>query len=353
MSSTSVPVPDAEHWRVAVERLLAVGALASGAWELDPRTVIDDDARLHEFDSAVVEYRCATDDVLSSRAGPGQQSMALLGGLEVVDALLSISEPAQHAEVRSGAVGVDLFAWNAALAVHVEEMTGRSWASVAVPATLDTKLSALERTGAEELAALARNDTVWLSLMRFGSGDDVFGGMVVERAFEAVAGALEPFQQRVMTLLQWIIERLRGLMPDDFRQLLDAKLVWVKEALQRQAPERVGEVIGQLLGRDRAELAWRTALESGRSPTTAGPVLDAAVAEHLVLIEHIGNGHRSVQSIAERLTGWVAPGVPQVKIVVGATAMIQLALVMFQVFESFEHVEKLARGGPRLSLVGD
>lgn len=339
-----VPEDAAEQWRASVSDLMTVGMQAGRANRADFGTLAADDSTLMELDAAIENYKVETNKLLAmgqERSGR-PQPMALLGGLQAADALLLASDESDFGGLWADADQSNLAAWNAMLDEYVRAMTGPTPPPGIIPEELDSKLDVLEKSGADELIALAQSKAVWGALAGFGSGIVTFGGTVAKQAFEAVSGALNLFRRRVLGLLQWLVERLRELMPDAFKDLVDQHLAWLKETVSEKMPSRIAEVLGQALGREDTEAAWRDAAADGRDLAEMKEQLDDTVAGHLLRIGYVGSGRKRVDSIAGMLTAWVSVTVPQVQIVVGAAALTIFAFVLYQVYDGFNDVERLA-----------
>lgn len=339
-----VPEEAVGHWRAAVDRLLAVGTQAGRAAGADFGTLGEEDPLMQALDDAIAGYKHETEQLLCMDGADASspQSMALLGGFQAVEVLLRSSEEPSHPAVWADDGHLHLDAWIATLDDYVWAMTGRAATPEIQPVDLDATLDELAEAGAEELISLAQSRAMWDTLTEFGSGIVAFGGVVAAQAFEAVAGAVNAYRRRVLELLQWIVKRLRQLMPEDFRLLVDERLAWLKETVSGQDPARIAEVLGQVLGRSQAQEAWGDAESDGRDLTQEERLLAETVAGHLGRIGFIGSGRKKMESIAGMLTAWVSLAVPQVQIVTGAAALTVFAFILSQVHDGFDDIKRLA-----------
>jgi len=338
-SSTYVPRDVAESWKAASEHLLSLGRAAALLSDEDFGTKAAEGLGTPEqLDQAIDAFKDQTEMVLSSTGGTSRL-LSLVGGIGLVHEMLAAS---MTGDVKGMPVAKDHTTENASPTPDewVIAMASPSPATP-LPDELDKKLDALQGAGADELIALAGSQTMWAALAGFAGGIEAVGGAATRAAFEFVAGAVGWFRKKFVDLLQWILERFMELVPEPLRAIVDEQLDKIREVVAAKIPAAVAELIGYLLDRQSCETAWRKAQEAEKDLTAAKANLDQTVADELTRIGYVATGREKIDAIAAQITVWIGLAAPQVKIVVGAAALVVVVFVLYQVDEGFDQVKAL------------
>lgn len=328
-------------WRRAGDELLeAAAAVRRADVGADAFVALGVSEETKAFESRLAAFEWKTDAVLGSFGGAQADtvSLGLSGGVAMVDDLLSLAEP-ERLTRRAGPVAQHS-SWDSVITNY---QRGIRTEEAALPSELVGKLDALQESGADEMVALAKSD-VLLGALTVGVGGLVsLGGHAVSNAAKVVASSLSWLKEKAIELLAWLVERLRSALPTHFQETFDEYVEAVKEKISERARDVLARLLGQMLGRKECEQAWREAQERGRDLAVATAELDEAIADELQWIARIGHARTRIDSIAGRIVPWLDGLVPQVKILIGAAALIVVGTVAYQVDEGFDQAAALVR----------
>lgn len=328
-------------WRRSGDELLAAAAAVRRAdMGADAFVALGVSTETRAFDSAVADFEWKTDAVLGEfgEASADTISLALSGGIAMVDDLLGIAEPEIRARFNGG--GGQRSSWDAVL---VSYQRGSRMDAHPLPTELVGKLDVLQEAAADELVALAGSDVLLGALTTGVAGLVSVAGNVVSNAAKAVSSGLSWLKEKAIKLLAWLVERLRTAMPAQFQETFDEYVEAIKEKIGERAKDVLARLLGQVLGRKECERAWQGALEKGHDLSAATAELDETVADELAWIGRIGEARARVDSVAGKIVPWLGGLVPQVQLLVGAAALIVVGAVAYQVDAGFDQIGDLVR----------
>lgn len=361
-------LPDVvQSWRSSAEALLEVAESAAPMTDQeftrsftpgeDPEAVIA--AKVEDFleKSSATLRTLKTEKVrtLGAGQGPAAGTMeTLLFDLEVAEAILAASEaPGDGAAGPATARGntrnfKDTRARLNALEASVlgtERGTSRLRAAAADGSQPGATLDGIQNAGADELWALGQDATVVGALGAGVKSLANLGGKNVKDAFEklkkALSGGLNWLKRASVRILEWVIARLRKLVPESARARFDELVEAARDKLKDGVKAQFSALLGSLLGRKDVESAWAAATDTA----DAEAKLESVTAGHLERIGYISTARTFAENfgtaIPKALVG--APG--PVQVAVGALVVAVIVFVGYQVFDGFNDVEALVRPG--------
>lgn len=269
----------------------------------------------------------------------------LLGDLEVANALFTASQEPDEVFIEMGSDGgpVTFDAARVNVAILADAATGVVDAPPRpLPAALTDKFDELQRTGGDEIIALVQSPTVQSVTLGGLDGIAAIAGPKVKRAFQVVRGALPWLQKQAVRLTEWVLNRLRSLVPEDFRDKFDELVEQLKEKLGDGIRELVGDVLGRWLGRLAATEAWQS-LTPERSAELE-PQIDDTLKGHLARIGYVKIARENVDKLSIVTAPLAAANlVPHVRIVLSVAVFGVFGFIVFQIHDGFHDLKALAR----------
>lgn len=344
MSGNVVDSPLAERWGASIDQLVDVGRAVGREADADFGTLGADELGIAQFEEAIESYKSETDRVLASpgAADATGQPLVLLGGLDALELVLQSAEALEFGVLSADEEEKNLAVWNARLDAYVAALSQGTALSPELRTSLKANLDALQKAGADELLALAGSDVAWASLLAMGGGLVAVGGAVVKNAVSTVSENLGRFRRVALDLFQWIVQRLRQLLPESFREWFDEQLDSLKEKVSSKILSQIADTLAGY-GRIEAEKEWDSAAGEGRDLSRAKDQLGNTSGARISMIGYISTGREKVDSIAGMLTTAVGVAAPQVGIIVGSAVIVIFAFVVFQTAAGFGDVGNLAK----------
>lgn len=344
MGDTGNVAASTESWRLGAESVIAFAEIAAPAeeGEFGPFSAEGIDDPIAELDARIDRLLTAADIAVDAAGELGGIDI-LLGNLEVTNVLLTASqEPSVFSEMGVDGASVSFDEARVQVAVlknsadGVIEPTPRN-----LPASVEGKLDELQDAGGTELVELATSPTVHAAVLGGVKGIAVVAADKVKKAFDAVESALSWLKKAAVRVVEWVVNKLRKMLPDGFQSKFDELVETVKDKLVDGAPGIVGDLLGKLLGRRGAEEAWK-ALSADRV-LELEPSLDETTMTHLTRIGFITRGREAVDKFDIVVTALRGTNVfPQVQIAALALVAAVFGFVGFQVFDGFRDLERLA-----------
>ncbi|MBT2551267.1 hypothetical protein [Arthrobacter sp. ISL-65] len=334
-----------ESWRLGAESVIGFAEMAAPVdeGEFAPFSAGGIDDSVGELEARIDRLLTAA-DVSVDAAGELGGIDILLGNLEVANVLLTASqEPSSvfsEMGVDGGSVSFDEARVHVAVlkssADGVVEPTPRE-----LPDSVRGKFDELQVAGGTELVELAKSPTVHAVVVGGAKGIAVVAAGKVKEAFHAVESALSWLKKAAVRVIEWVVTKLRKMLPDRFQSKFDELVETVKDKLVDGAPGTVGTLLGALLGRRGAEKAWG-ALSADRL-LELEPSLDKTTMNQLTRIGFITRGRKAVDKFDIVVSALADTNViPQVKIAALALVAAVIGFVGFQVWDGFHDLERLA-----------
>lgn len=344
MTGSVVDGPLADGWRASIDQLVDVGRAVGREADSDFGTLGAGESGIARFDEAIEAYKSETDRVVAAQVAVDAtgQPIALLMGLDALEIVLQSAEAPEFGVLSADEEQVSLAVFNARLDAYMEALTRGPALSSELRDSLKANLDALQKAGADELLALAGSDVAWASLLALGGGLVAVGGAVVKNAVSTVSEKLGRFRQMALDLFQWIVQRLRQLLPESFREWFDEQLDSLKEKVSSKVLSQIANTLAGY-GRNDAEKEWDKASKMGRDLSRAQDRLDETSGAHISMIGYVSTGREKVDSIAGMLTTAVGVAAPQVGIIVGSAVVVIFAFVVFQTVAGFGDVGNLPK----------
>ena len=335
-----------ESWRARAESLISFAELTAPAPEDDfslfsAARIEDPEAELEARVSALLEE---SDNAVPDDAGASGLPL-LLGDLEVASVLLTASQEPDLMDAAMGLEGgaVRFDEARVRLAILTDAANGVvETPARQLPESVGGKFDELQNAGGSEIVELAKSPTVQAAAIGGVKALVVVTGPQVAQSFEAVKRAVSWIRRQAVRIIQWVIEKLRSLVPEAFRERFDDLVEKTKEKLVDGIPGLVGDVLGALLGRPAATDAWRSITDERSAELE--PRLDDTVKGQLTRIGYITTARTTVDRfsiVAESISA--VDVVPHVRIAVFAVVGGVLGFVGYQVFDGFRRLEELAR----------
>ncbi|WP_436498705.1 hypothetical protein [Actinokineospora sp. HUAS TT18] len=326
VARATVPLPANDLTGLSVE---ASTVAATAEEEVADRV----DALLASSDAVCAEIVAET--------GTADVLPVLLAGLEVGNALLVASQDTEVVFSTLGAEDASLAGTRAALDEYENAILGNAAAEVALPEELTDKLEKLEMVGAEELVALGREAAMQTALGNMVAGIASVAGPVVKDAFDWVKERVNFVRRAAVRVMEWVVAKFRGLVPENFRDKFDQALDKITEAISKGIEKGVGDILGKVLGRREAEDAWRVGLSDGKDLAAAKAALPDVISGHIKRVGYVSTGRKAVSGAAAVVQKVLAIGTSQVQIALGALALALIAFVGWQVWDGFNDIEAL------------
>ncbi len=192
-------------------------------------------------------------------AQAGAPLPVLISAMELSGVLLAASQNADDAYRTYGiddSGGMSLAGPNAVLDEMQRAVTGAvPVVAVTLPDELTAKLDALQKAGGEELVKLGQDAVLLGALDGAVGGIATIGGAAVQAAFDRIRHGINVVRRAAAKILVWIVDHVRALVPEKFRDDFDDKLKEITNKIKNGMPSLVGDVLGRLLGRPPAEAA--------------------------------------------------------------------------------------------------
>ncbi|TFC83302.1 hypothetical protein E3T23_02735 [Cryobacterium cheniae] len=346
MENTDNVVAATESWRLSAENVIAFAEIAApvGEGEFAPFSAEGIDDPDGELD-ARIDRLLSEADIAVDAAGDRGGIDILLGNLEVTSVLLTASqEPSvvfTEMGVDDGSISFDEARVQVAVlkgaADGVIEPTPRK-----LPDSVHGKFDELQNAGGTELVELAKSPTVHAAVVGGWRGIAAVVAEKANEAFEAVKSALSWLKRAAVRIVEWVVNKLRKMMPHSFQTKFDKLVETIPDKLADGAPGIVGELLGALLGRPGVVDAWGAL--SADQVVELESRLDETTKSQLTRIGFITKGRKTVDKfsiVVAVLDGTVVA--PQVKIAALALIVAVVGFVGFQVWDGFHDLERLAR----------
>lgn len=359
--SPAVGESSATEWRASANAVLRIAQVAAPASEGDFEGMSFDPSGgeagpevglpgPEAVQASVDEFLRRSDTVIEQLQGDspkaGRPLPVLISAMEVCSVLLAASQDPEDAY---RTLGVDesgvasLAGPNAVLDEMQGAITGGAPpAPVKLPDELTAKLDALQQAGGKELVALGTDALLLNALEGAASGIAAVGGEAVQKAFKEIGKGLHAIRRAAAKILGWIVDHVRNLVPEQFRDQFDEKLKSLTDKIKDGVPGLVGQVLGHLLGRPPAEEAWRAAIEQRHDMTEPKKSLETVIAGQLQRIGWVSSARTAAATAVGIIKTFLAAAGPAVQIGVGAVAVVIVLFVCFEEWDGFNDIERLA-----------
>lgn len=354
----------AERWRAAADQLIAT---AERAGPLEPDVfgdaLFEEDASAEALLREQVRTLLATSDEIVNAAGDfaetdedarARAAAVLFGNLEVSGALLTTTDAP---DVVFGELGLEpsdtlqLIEARTTVAEFESVIVGTpgvAGAQVTLPTSLTEKLEDLETKGADEAIALSKASATAVAGSALVSGlNGVLRGSAAA-AFNALQDALggirNMIKRGVVRIANWIVDRIRKLLPAPFQSKLDVAIDAVKDKVAAGVPRVVGDAVGAVLGRGECEDAWREAVGAGRDLSKAESALATATDPHVKRLGWVTKARGHVEKFDGKIMQTVVATLPPpAQLAFFALVAAVFAFAFLQVWDGFNDVEALVR----------
>lgn len=277
---------------------------------------------------------------LSTSDGRFQAGSFLMGTLALGDSLQA-ADPAPDdtmEPIDARLIQVDTFANARMLVSHTS-------AVLTTPDALETNLEQIETCGANES---------WKLLS--GAAGKLAGGALVSGLEGILSGAAaaafselkklvtrwwEVLKKAALRIMEWVIEKVKKLLPDALGDKVDKLVEQMQEWLTNSAGAAATDAYGRLLGRGDTEAAWEKARASGKDLTEAESNLAGIVEAHTGRIGWVTKGRTLVERYDSIVAGVVGAAPDLVKVGFAALVAACLGFVAIQVSDGFNDIEAL------------
>lgn len=304
------------------------------------------DAYLGHSDS-VLDQIAATSKAGQPSSVLEESIPVLLAGIELSQALMAASQDRDES-VRTLGVSDDdgpvrLSGSRAVLDEFGAAALGQAPAVIELPKELVAKFEALEDAGGKEVWEIGKDATL-LAALKYGVDKAVSKGSEdVQKAFEAAKKALHWLKDAAVRIVEWVVNKMRNLLPEQFRKTFDDKVKDIKDKISEGAEDLLGDVLGKIWGRDSAEEAWGTALQTKVDLTDAESRLPTVISGQITRIGYVSRTRKGVKTVSSILTS-IAAGLGlglDIQIILAALALVLVGVVCAQLWDGFNDIEDL------------
>lgn len=305
------------------------------------------------FNSQVEEFIDSSEAVIHSvmleaptrEDGASRAVAVLIGNMEVAQVLMVAGDEPDAAVASFGVTEtsmMDLAASRSVLDELRATLFGEPPPGTPLPTALGEGLEKLEVAGAKEMGELLQD-----ALMRAALGGAVSGLEVLDRsgtlkkAFDGVRKHLHAIREAAVRLTQWALERLYRLVPEKFRKQFDEKLEDLKKGLLDEVGDVLTNTVGFVFGRRDVEFAWQKAIDDGVDMTNLLPRVGSIIDAHTHRIGQISRLRTAATTVAALITAVAAAAAAHVQVIIGALALLVLAVVGYQMWDGFNDVQSL------------
>lgn len=350
MAVSSIATAATDSWRNSVEKVLEFAEAAAPQPESEYNTLSFDEGGNTEavLDARVEQMLADTGAAVDEYEDPSAMIALLLGNLEVSQVLLSASQEPDDVFAELGLQGGALVRYEEAriqIGALQDAALGRpEIVPTPLPASLTEKLDELQKLGADELVGIATSTIVWAAVQGVANASAGLAEQYLAPLAEIVKQALSWLKRAAVRVIEWVINKLRDLLPDGWSDKLDELFDEVKGKLNGAASGVVGLVLANTLGRNSTETAWGN-LTPERS-TQLEPELDESTKDHLVRIGYVTTARTAADKFEVIIVPALAAAVnvlPALNAVIAALIISVLGFVGYQVFDGYRDIREIAQ----------
>jgi hypothetical protein len=216
----------------------------------------------------------------------------------------------------------------------------------ATPAALTGTIDTVEDVAGTEIVALVSHGATKITIDGLSEGVGKLFGKAAEKAFGTVISALDGIRKALkrwaVKALKWVTEKVLARLPGPLATKLKKEINNKVEAILGNAGGYVGDVFGQVLGRNTAVEAWDKAAQAGQDLSKATASLEPLSKDAAEDIGRVTKIRELADSaIGTLLVDGTLAAIPEARVVYLVAIAVSIVYVCYELWDCIKDVAAL------------